>query len=115
MLQEGSRHALSHKGLLLLPPPLVPAAATSPPPAQHLMHLSPTTLDQLSCTHQHAPRFCAGAAAMKVPAALLSPLLPLSSSLAAAIAFTAVYGLLSPLGYAYFGIWKVGRGVHGGW
>lgn len=48
---------------------------------------------------------------MKVPAALLSPILPLSSSLAAAITFTAVYGLLSPLGYAYFGIWKVG--VHG--
>ncbi len=44
---------------------------------------------------------------MKVPAAMLAPILPLSSSLAAAIAFTAVYGLLSPWGYAYFGIWKV--------
>ncbi|KAI7838324.1 hypothetical protein COHA_007893 [Chlorella ohadii] len=37
---------------------------------------------------------------------MLAPILPLSSSLAAAIAFTAVYGLLSPWGYAYFGIWK---------
>lgn len=44
---------------------------------------------------------------MKVTAEALSPILPLSSSLAAAIAFTAIYGVLSPIGYGYFGIWKV--------
>lgn len=42
---------------------------------------------------------------MKVPVQLLLRLLPLGSSLAAAISLTAVYGLLSLVGYAYFAVW----------
>lgn len=44
-------------------------------------------------------QLAAAAAAMALPA------LPVSSSLAAAIAMTAVYGVLSLIGYAYFALW----------
>lgn len=42
---------------------------------------------------------------MKVPVAALRALLPLGSSLGAAIALTALYGLLSLAGYSFFAVW----------
>ena len=52
---------------------------------------------------------------MEVPVQVLLKALPVDSSLAAAIALTAIYGLLSPLGYAYFAVWcaQGARADHG--
>ena len=42
---------------------------------------------------------------MKLPATFVLRLLPVHSSLAAAVALTAVYGTLSIVAYAFFGVW----------